>query len=52
MEKELLEMIQNSKDPAAAMAEAIKVILCYLAQPESFREQAADLLLVPCEKAG
>ena len=34
-ENEIIEMIRNSKDPTAALAEAIKVILCYEAQRES-----------------
>lgn len=34
-ESEIIEMIRNSKDPTAALAEAIKVILCYAEQRES-----------------
>lgn len=34
-ETEIIEMIRNSNDPTAALAEAIKVILCYAEQRES-----------------
>lgn len=34
----LLEMIRNSKDPAQAMHEAVKLILLILEHPEALRE--------------
>ena len=51
-EKILIDIINNSKDVSLALAEAVRVILCYLEQPESFRAQAADLLQESYGKAG
>ena len=36
-ETEIIEMIRNSNDPTAALAEAIKVILCFVEQHESYQ---------------
>lgn len=47
-EKILIDLIENSNDPSLALVEAVKVILCYLEQPESFRAQALDLIPVLC----
>ena len=44
-EKELLRMIRESDGPEDALENAVRTILAYLSQPESFEAQAAAYLL-------
>lgn len=43
-EKDLIDSIRTSQDPAAALKIATEIILLYLSQPESFVERALDAL--------
>ena len=43
-EKQLISMIREIDDPEDAMETAVRTILAYLSQPESFEAQAAAYL--------
>ena len=49
-ESALLEIIRNSKDPAQAMLEAVKLILWTLEHPQALQESSFGLRQVTAER--